>query len=108
MISGLQTLRDSAIALALRTMATRPSVTNTAWQVSPEELTEVTIRWPETYQWPQARLWVDMILSGLKERVPVNMVPLVQPYPGIVVFQFEQNGKSAEIAIDYSDYAEVN
>ncbi len=108
MLNGLETIRDSAIGVALRKIGARSSVPNAAWMIESEELDDILIRWPATYQWPTARLWVDTILSGFKERVRCEIAPLSQPYPGIVLFQFVRRGRSHEVAIDYSDYPEVN
>jgi len=108
MLNGLQTLRDRAVEAALRTLAAGPSVENEAWRVEPEELREVSIRWPSAYQWPTARLWVDTLLYGLRKRVRVEFDALPQPYRGTVLFQFVSRGKAHDVAVDYSDYAEVN
>ncbi len=108
MITGLQSVRDSAVEFTLRLMAPQPFASNAAWTVTADELRSTTIRWPETYQWPSARYWVDTILSGLRGRVNVEMVPLAQPYRGIVVFQFARGGCRADAVIDYSDYPDIN
>jgi hypothetical protein len=108
MLNGLHTLRDRAVEAALRTLAAGPSVVNREWEVSPEELKDVTIRWPSTYPWPTARLWVDTLLYGLRKRVRVELAPLAQAYRGTLIFQFVVRGKSQDAAIDYSDYPEIN
>ena len=107
MLSGLHTLRDRAIEVALQMRAATPPM-NERWLVTDEELDDVIIRWPATYQWPTARIWVEPLLSGFKSRARIEFVDLPQPYRGTVIFQFAVNGESHDIAIDYSDYAEVN
>jgi len=108
MYSRIQTLRDKAVGVALHTFAPGAPVMNEAWTVTPEELDDVVIRWPSAYQWPTAGLWVDTILYGLRDRARVEFVPLPQPYRGTVIFQFVLRSKTHDIAIDYSDYSEVN
>lgn len=108
MLGGLHTLRDRAVEAALRTLAPAPAVENPAWRVAPEELEGVAVRWPTAYQWPTARLWVETLLYGLRRRVRVEMAPLAQPYRGTVVFQFVRGGRAYDVALDYSDYPEVN
>ena len=108
MISGFQTVRDSAIALTLRVLAAKPAVANAAWHIDPEELADVTIRWPQTYQWPQARIWIDSLISGFKARARVAVTELEQPYPGIVLFEFGKSNRRMSVVIDYSDYPEIN
>lgn len=102
------TWRDKAVEIALKTLATKPQVVNPAWQIQPEELEDVTIRWPVHYQWPRAHLWVDTLLYGFRSLATVQFAQLAQPYKGMVIFQFVVHGKSHEVAIDYSDYSEVN
>ncbi len=107
MLSGLQIFRDKAAEVALYTLAAAP-LENEAWTVKPEELEDVVIRWPTTYEWPTARLWVEPILHGLKKRARVELAGLQQPFRGTVNFQFVLSGKPYDIAIDYSDYPELN
>src|SRR6185436_18675636 len=108
MLSGLQTLRDSAVEAALRTWATGATVINSSWAIDAEELQDVRIRWLADYQWPTARFWVDTILLGLKQRVPLELAEIPQPHRGTVIFQFVRDGQTHDIAIDYSDYSEIN
>ena len=108
MFGGLQIIRDRTVELALNTLAQRPAAINEAWSVAPAELQEVSIRWPETYQWPEARLWVDQLLRGFRQRVPLEFAPLPQPYKGTVLFQLVVRNRSHDVAIDYSDYPEIN
>src|SRR5262245_10792850 len=108
MRNTLHTFRDRAVEAALQSFGASAPVVNQRWQVSSEELDDVVIRWPANYQWPTARLWVDPILYGFKSRVRVDFRDLCQPYRGTVVFQFVINGRPHDVAIDYSDYAEVN
>jgi len=108
MLSGVQTLRDSAVEAALRTWATGATVINSSWAIDAEELQDVRIRWPAHYQWPTARFWVDTILYGLRQRVPLELAEIPQPYRGTVIFQFVREGQSHDVAIDYSDYLEIN
>ena len=107
MLSTLQTLRDRAIEAALQAGAARPPV-NERWLVTDEELADVSVRWPVTYQWPTAKLWVEPLLSGFRKRTRVEFAELPQPYRGTVIFQFVMGGKAHDIAVDYSDYPEVN
>ena len=108
MLTRLQTLREGAVELALIGLTQPPSVTNGKWSVAPEELRDVSIRWPETYQWPTARLWVDQLLYGFKQRVRLKSAPLPQPYKGTVLFQLVVENRTHDVAVDYSDYAEIN
>ena len=108
MLNGLQTLRDRAVEAALRTLAAGPSLPNEAWAIAPEELREVSILWPSQYQWPAASYWVDTILYALRKRVRVEFGPLPHNYRGTVLFQLSLRGKTHDVAIDYSDYPDIN
>lgn len=108
MLSGLHTLRDRAVEAALRTLAAGPACANEAWAVAPEELREVSIRWPSKYQWSKAGLWVDTILYALRKRVRVEFGPLPHTYRGTVLFQVFLRGEPHDVAIDYSDYPDIS
>ena len=107
MFGGMQTLRDRAIEVALQNFASGVNA-NADWTLAPEELSDLVIRWPASYQWPTARLWVEPILRGFKEHLRVKFTELPQPYRGTVIFQFVVGDKAYDVAIDYSDYPEVN
>ena len=105
---GLHALRDRAVEAALRALAARPAAENEAWRVEPAELEGVSVRWPTAYQWPTAQQWVETLLYGLRRRVRVEPAPLPQPYRGTVIFQLVRRGRAHDVALDYSDYPEVN
>lgn len=105
---NLRVWKDRAVELTLRTVASAPEVENPAWRVEAEELKDVTIRWPARYQWPRAHLWVDTLLYGFRRRLKVEVTDFEQPFRGTVLFQFVRGGKAHDVAIDYSDYPDVN
>jgi hypothetical protein len=107
-MTGLQVLKNTAMEAALRTLVPRPSIVNTEWKVDAHELSDVSIEWPTTYQWPDARIWVDTLLAGFKKRVHVKFAPIAQPYRGVVNFRFIRREKANEVIVDYSDYPEIN
>lgn len=108
MAVALRTFKDRAVEVALNSFAARPEVVNTAWAVADEELRDVVIRWPRAYEWPRAHLWVDTLLYGFRRRARVEAANLPQPYKGTVLFEFVREGRSHPVAIDYSDYPEIN
>ena len=101
-------LRERAVEGALRTLTPGPASVNPAWRVEPSELEGITVVWPDEYQWPTARLWVETLFYGLRRRVRVELRPLPQTYRGTVIFQFVRGGRVHDVALDYSDYPEVN
>src|SRR3954470_5247922 len=106
--NSLITWRDRAIEATLKAVAPRPQVTNPAWRVHPEELRDVSIRWPVRYQWPRAHLWVEPLLYGFRSRLKVEMAELEQPYKGTVLIQFVVRGQAHDVIVDYSDYPDIN
>src|SRR3989442_11419311 len=108
MLNSLQTFRDRAVEVALQKFSPSAPAVNQHWRVSAEELDDVVIRWPSSYQWPTARLWVDTLLYGFKSRARVEFTELSQPYRGTVIFQFVVDGRTREGGIYYSDYGEIN
>ena len=107
MLSTLQVLKDRAANVALKTFADSPAI-NGSWHVHLEELSRVNIKWPATYQWESAGIWVDGLTREFRRRVKVDFVELTQPYRGIVIFQFANERGTHDVAIDYSDYPEIN
>jgi hypothetical protein len=105
--NGPLTWRDRAIEVTLKTVARRPQVINPAWRVRPEELRDVSIRWPVRYQWPRAHLWVEPMFYGFRRLMNVEMAELEQPYSGLVLFQFNVGGRTHEITIDYLDHSTI-
>ncbi|HEX8845393.1 MAG TPA: glycosyltransferase [Pyrinomonadaceae bacterium] len=106
--NSLRVWKDRAVEFALKTVARKPRVTNAAWRINPEELHGVTIRWPVKYQWEPARIWVDPLLYGFRNVAQVEMAELEQPYRGTVLFQFVVRNRAHDVAIDYSDYSDIN
>jgi Glycosyl transferases group 1 len=106
--TNLRALKDKAVEVALNTLASAPQSVNPAWHINAGELKGVIIRWPTRYEWPRAHLWVDTLLYGFRRRARVEMTDLEQPYKGTVLFQFVVKGKAHDVAIDYSDYPEIN
>lgn len=104
---SLRSLRDRAVEITLKTVARGPQVLNPAWRIEPEELKDVTIRWPARYQWERAHLWVDTLLYGFRQLARVEMSDLKQSYRGTVNFQFVVRGRAHDVAIDYSDYSDI-
>ena len=105
---NLRVWRDRAVEVTLNAVASKPQMLNPAWQIKREELRAVTIRWPIKYQWERAHLWVDTLFYGFRRLVKVEMAELEQPYSGTVLFQFVVRGKAHDVAIDYSDYSEID
>jgi hypothetical protein len=78
------------------------------WPLSPEELKQVTVFWPSQYEWVPSRAWVEPIRRGFAEYVSIEQASIAQPYSGIVLIRVRVRGITHDIAIDYSDYPNVN
>lgn len=86
----------------------KPLIENAEWTVTPEELGEITILYPREYNHPEAETWLEPLLSGWRNLVRVKRVDLPQPYQRVALLKFITPRNSSEIAIDYSDYPEIN
>lgn len=101
------TWKDRAVELALRWRSGESRSLNPAWRIEPEELEDVTIRWPSRYEWPPMRIWVEGLLYGFRERAKVELADIAQGYRGTMLFQFVVGGKAHDVAVDFSDYPDV-
>ncbi len=81
-----------------------PPCSPISWQIEPQELTDLVVRWPTNYECDEAHKWVTHILHGFRQYVRVEMALSAQPYQGIVLVEFVWKGRSHQVAIDYSDY----
>jgi glycosyl transferase family 1 len=69
----------------------------------------MAINWPSQYRWPPQRTWLEPLRSALSEFVPIQRMPLQQPSSPVVVFKVHWGGaESCEIAVDYSDYTNID
>jgi Glycosyl transferases group 1 len=75
-----------------------------SWPIDPREAKSVLIRWPTNYQWEGTQQWVGNLLYGLRRYVRVERTPIPQPYAGVLLVELLRQGKTYEIALDYSDY----
>lgn len=104
----IEKVKKSGVELYLNLFAHRPETDNQKWDVSPDELRSVAVRWPSQYQWDAASDWVDVLLYGLRSHVPVEMVDNIpQKYRGTVVFEMIIGGRTRRIAIGYSDFMTI-
>lgn len=78
-----------------------------AWRVEPQELSDVRITWPRSYQWPYALGWVEPLLEGFKRRVPVTLANIPQPFTSTVVIQVCRGKQTHRVAINCSDYPDL-
>jgi Glycosyl transferases group 1 len=79
------------------------------WPVDPEVAARVTVRWPQPYAWPPAAVWLEPLRRGLSRLVRVEpSAAAAQPYRGIFLAEAVVDGEAHRIAIDFSDYADVN
>ena len=78
------------------------------WPLPEAERQRLTIRWPASYPWAFTRMFVDPVLSGLRQLVAVEPAAIDQPYTGVLLIGVTVDGIEHEVAIDYSDYREID
>lgn len=61
------------------------------------------VRWPSTYEWPQAAKWVTGLRQSLAVKIPFEVTEIVQPYDGAVLIEVMLDGADHLVAIDYFD-----
>jgi hypothetical protein len=78
------------------------------WPLDPAQLRDVTVEWPSTYHWPPTATWLEPLRLGLALHVKVARVEIPQPAAPVVVFAVWVGKARHEIAVDYSDYADID
>lgn len=108
-MSFITQIKQAGVEIFLNNFAHRPTAYNPDWRVLPGEVRNVSIRWPESYEWDAAADWVEVLLYGFRQSVPVEIVSdIPQRYKGTVVFEMVINGRTRRIAIGYSDYTAID
>jgi hypothetical protein len=73
------------------------------WPVSDELRSRALVRWPSSYEWPAAQKWVGGLRASIAAEVPLQSAEIEQPYAGVVLIEFQLDGVTHEVAIDYFD-----
>ena len=108
-MSVVSSLRDGAANRYLRSFAPKPPRQNPDWTISPEELRDVSVRWPRNYEWPEATRWMETLVCGFRQHTRLDVVDdIPQPYHGTVMFQFVIGNKRHDIAIGYTDLMPID
>jgi hypothetical protein len=99
--------------LALEARALRPppdarSSGPLSWPLPDDIRERARLHWPQTYDWEHAGEWVDSLLDGFREHVDVQYDDLRQPFRRVVLASLTFDGIAKTIAIDYSDYPELD
>ena len=101
-------LRTATVEQYLAQLVPSPAP-NPEWEIDPDRLKEVRIRWPAVYQWHGAGDWVDVLKMSLRRHVTVEVVDNIpQLYKGTVVFEVVRGTKVQTVAIGYSDYLPID
>lgn len=102
-------LRDKAADIYLDLFAVRPDLADSPWALPKDKLDTTIVRWPRTYQWSEASDWVDVLKTGFRRHIRVDIIDNIpQPYKGTVIFQIETAGRPRDVAIGYSDYMPID
>jgi hypothetical protein len=78
------------------------------WPLDPRELERICIIWPSQYEWNPSRKWVEPLLHGFRKYVRIESTRLAQDFKGIVLIQIFIGGRRHDVAIDYSDLADID
>lgn len=85
----------------------QPPLAECAWRINQQELADVHIVWPKTYEWPYALGWVEPLLEGFKRRVPLTYADIPQHLTSTVVIELRRGKQTYRVAINCSDYPEL-
>jgi Glycosyl transferases group 1 len=104
-----QTWADLGADVLLRARGTYERPPELSWPLPQEGLHRIVLRWPEAYAWPPQRAWLEPLRSGLSEFVRIDREWVQQPKSrGIVLLTLAVGPHSRPIAVDYSDYPEID
>ncbi len=102
-------IKKTGVELYLNYFGHSPEFDNRDWDVRPEELQRVTVRWPSQYQWDAASEWVEVLLYGFRRHLTVDLVEdIPQNHRGTVNFELVVNGRVRRVGIGYSDYMAID
>jgi hypothetical protein len=85
----------------------QPPAPECAWRVEPQELADVQIVWPRSFQWPYALGWVEPLLEGFRRRVPLTIADIPQRLTSTVVIELRRKNRTHRVAINCSDYPDM-
>jgi hypothetical protein len=74
------------------------------WPVPDELRSRAVVRWPSSYEWPAAQKWVGGLRASIAAELPLRSAEIEQPYEGVVLIEFQLDGVTHEVAIDYFDH----
>lgn len=100
-------LAEEADALA-RARRCPPVVASPAWSVDDDALAPLHIRWPKTYEWPDAGKWVHPVGHAMGRRVPTTRADIAQDARGSVIFELRDGSTTHRVVIDYRDDAAIH
>jgi hypothetical protein len=106
-LKRLQGWKDIALEVAHKGGAGSATILNPDWRVEKAELEHVSLRWPARYEWPDAKLWVNGLLTGFKKLIPIEIARIEQNHSGIILFQLVVDGIPHDVTLDYFDLPRV-
>lgn len=101
------TWQGMAIDAAWRVRHRAPPSPEPTWPVAPEEAARVRLRWPSRYAWAPQDTYVGPLRIGLERLVAIEPAEIPQPYHGVVMIEALVDGERHDVALDYSDYVEL-
>jgi hypothetical protein len=78
-----------------------------SWTLPTDLRERARLVWPCAYDWEHAHEWMDSLADGFRQHLHVEYADLPQQFRHIVTAVLWLDGCSRTIAIDYSDYPEV-
>jgi len=79
-----------------------------SWRLPPDLSERARLVWPRVYDWEHAHEWMDSLVDGFRRHLHVEYAEIPQRFKHVVTATLWLDGSSRTIAIDYSDYPEVD
>lgn len=96
-------LQDLAIEGVLRAWPNANGPRPPSFPLPADVATRVSVQWPRAYEWALADVWGDQYRHALEQFLPVQIADIPQPFAGVIVTRFGVDGRSYDVAFDYSD-----
>jgi hypothetical protein len=79
-----------------------------SWALPTDFRTRARLAWPRVYDWEHAHEWMDSLLDGFDQHLNVEYADIPQRFRHIVNVRLSFYGLGRTIAIDYSDYPDID
>lgn len=97
--------KDVLLETGISAASKKLSIPQVPGRLSAEQLREITVRWPATYQCNEYQSWLEPLLFAFSRIVKTELREVSQQREGILPLQVVISGEVHDVVLDYSDYS---